>query len=371
MSSTLAPSVHPGDDRPSKRQRTDQDAQSQPTEVRITKSDVVWMPAGDLVIRTVEQGPDEPYVTHTLYRVHRPVLALYSAVFASMFEGDQAAFEVASEIYEGVPLMELPDAAEDVEHFLDAMHNPRRLRKHLPALEDGTLHSARWPEFPESYIGILRLATKYEAQDMREQVVTALTMLWPTHPEDWSAVEAVANLGPEYREPGKYIRLAKAYDIPDILPALFYDLARATEQPLADMAQELRELYMADLTLLTPGEMRCLVVGKTSLQNLAENFTACYVAHSRTTCICDLSTGCFGAATKWWNNNMDVSKASDCLQKLSHLEKILLQCEVKDVCRFRQHHIRGEIVKIRRYLWGALPDLFGTEDEGATLTISV
>ncbi|KAI0045981.1 hypothetical protein FA95DRAFT_1607279 [Auriscalpium vulgare] len=353
MASTLALNAQHGNDRPPKRQRTDQDApgaQPQHPEVRIARSDVVWKPDGDLVIRTVSQGPDELTVTHTLYRVHKPVLALHSAVLASMFDGDQAAFEVASERYEGVPVMEMPDATEDMEYFLDAMYHPKLLREHQPELDCDDLYSTPPPVFPDSYCGILRLATNYDAQDILEQVVTALTKMWPARLDDWLAVERIfSDYGrPGCREPGKYIRLAMENHISNILPAIFYELARATEAALSDLDEEMRELYEADLELLTPSELRRLIVGKVALREFVEDATRRYDSKGATCIEACRQSQCLEAARTWWKKAVK-PKSPDYFETFKELEDA--------------SPMPKDVIQISQKLWEALAELFGISDD--------
>ncbi|KAI0045979.1 hypothetical protein FA95DRAFT_72022 [Auriscalpium vulgare] len=300
--------------RPKKRQRTDQDASS--AQPAITKSDVVWMPDGNLIIRTVEVPQDSPTASHTLYRVHKSVLALHCGVFAAMFDGDQAVFEAASERIEGMPVMELPDAAEDVKHFLDAIYHPKQIRKHLPDRGKGPLYGARRPEFPASYSGVLRLATKYDAQEMREQIAAALEMLWPRKLRDWDTLESWSEVNRAvYWYPGKYIRLAKEHDILDVLPAMFYELAITSETFIGDMDSGVWEQFVADLALLTPGELHQLIIGKSSLKAFGMSQIDCYEVNDAG-CLCNLSLGgCARTAEKWWKKTV-TCEGPDCLDSL-------------------------------------------------------
>ncbi|KAI0045980.1 hypothetical protein FA95DRAFT_1680108 [Auriscalpium vulgare] len=377
MASTLASDANTSNDRPLKRLKTDQDAlgasKSQIPEVHITKSDIVWVPDGDLVIRTVEKDSEGPFVVHTLYRVHKAVLALHCGAFASMFQGEQAAFEVASERYEGVSVMELPDAAEDVKHFLDAMYHPKRLRRHQPEFGEVSLYEERWPEFPESYCGVLRLATKYDAQDMRQQVGTALAQLWPYDLDDWDAVEELATgFGPDYREPGKYIRLATANDMPEVLPAMFYDLARATDNALSEMELEDQEQYKADLDLLTPSELRRLILGKASLRVFVKGLTKRYKGES-SACrgTCKRSPGCLETANSWWQNIVTLCAPTDCLKSLKLGKELAEMFGEKSVCNSRRRDVQRQIESIRQATWNALPQIFRISDDSSASAAAV
>ncbi|KAI0041731.1 hypothetical protein FA95DRAFT_1565078 [Auriscalpium vulgare] len=378
MSSSVTLGAHPGGDRPSKRQRTDEDAPSQPSEVRIARSDVVWKPDGDLVIRTVSQSPDEPFVTHTLYRAHKVILATHCAVFASMFEGDQTAFEVASERYEGAPVMELPDAAEDVENFLDAMYHPKQLRKHMKERGQNPLLKACMPVFPDSYFGVLRLSTKYDAHDMREQVATALARMWPDNLDDWDSAESMLpDITDDYREPGKYIRLATASDLPELLPAMFYDLARASDITLSDMeiCRGMLERYEADLALLTRSELRRLINGKTTLRAFVTGRARWYWGSLGPACEgrCGRSPGCLTAAKSQWRESVTMVyvQDGDYLDYLGYLERTVGDFMGDPVCDRRKQHVKSEIRRIREDTWDALREVFGIVIENRASAASV
>ncbi|KAI0045974.1 hypothetical protein FA95DRAFT_1607274 [Auriscalpium vulgare] len=351
-----SPLAHSDDGRPKKRQRTDQDAAgAQPT---IKKSDVVWLSDGNLIIRTIKVPQDSPAISHTLYRVHKSVLAIHCGVFAAMFDGDQAAFEAVSERWEGVPLMELPDVAEDVEVFLDAMYHPKRLREHLPTHGYGDLYDYRCLKFPAFYTGILALATKYDAQAMREQVITALTMLWPKTCSDWDEAESI--LGAQYREPGRFIRLATTYHIPHVLPALFYDLARATEASLSTMDPEERAVYEEDLALLLPGEMRRLILGKVALREVVEAQAAIYKG-SDSPCLCapDRTPGCIRKGRTWWEKRARNLAGPDWLKALQLDDNFIGRQDEKSVCYNRRKSLTGWNWELREEIWAALPAIFG------------
>lgn len=54
-----------------------------------------------------------------VFRVHKSILRSASRVFADMFELSDGS---ASDIHDGVPLVHMPDSAEDVEAMLDMLY---------------------------------------------------------------------------------------------------------------------------------------------------------------------------------------------------------------------------------------------------------
>ena len=90
----------------------------------------LWYLDGNIVLcSALEAGSDETdsdSQTRVLYKVHKGILASCSVVFSGMFfGGDTVAFNIGSEQYEGLPLMEMPDSVPDLEAFLSAVYIPR------------------------------------------------------------------------------------------------------------------------------------------------------------------------------------------------------------------------------------------------------
>ncbi|KAI0312613.1 hypothetical protein OF83DRAFT_1176461, partial [Amylostereum chailletii] len=83
-------------DRPYKRPR----AEGGDAPPVIVKSTDLWLPDGNILLRTVFTPPTSPTPQHTLYKAHKGVLALHSSVFRDLFDGPQTAFDVGSEAYE-------------------------------------------------------------------------------------------------------------------------------------------------------------------------------------------------------------------------------------------------------------------------------
>lgn len=92
---------------------------------KIVKSSDLWLKEGNIVIRTSSPAPpDGSHLTQTLYKVHQSVLSLNSQFFEGMFGLDQGAFAAASEQFEGVPIMDLPDIPDDIGFVLRSLYFP-------------------------------------------------------------------------------------------------------------------------------------------------------------------------------------------------------------------------------------------------------
>ncbi|KAI0308795.1 hypothetical protein OF83DRAFT_1022986, partial [Amylostereum chailletii] len=166
-----------------------------------------------------------------LYKVHKSILAMHSSFFRDLFDGPQVALEAASEQYKGLPVMDMPDKAQDVKDFLKYIH-----RHGL-----NTSGAPFWSDFPRMYLGTLRLAKKYDAPKIQQVIVDVIKKEWPTNLRYWderqrladedrdSAERADIEIHVVYPEPAYTIRAAMDYGIPEVLPVAYYDLFRVYE----------------------------------------------------------------------------------------------------------------------------------------------
>ena len=99
------------------------------------------------------------------------------------------------------------------------------------------------PDLPIRLTPVMKIATKYQVESVRERVVTLMHDSWPQSFEQWLSIHfelarikgqhKKANGGPvggnylhqRIPEPCAAIRFARDYDIPSILPAAFYCLS--------------------------------------------------------------------------------------------------------------------------------------------------
>ena len=79
----------------------------------------LWFDDGNIIIRTVFSEN-----VFTVYKVHKSTLASHSNVFYDLFDGPQTAFDTASDYYEGLPVIELPDPPSQCNDFLKALYFP-------------------------------------------------------------------------------------------------------------------------------------------------------------------------------------------------------------------------------------------------------
>lgn len=136
----------------------------------------------------------------TMFRVHTSVLARKSQFFRDMFSLPQpqtasssstsqnsadgpvsSDWSTADRTVDGCPLVVLHDSAEDLANLLVAIY-------------DGSAFGENDREDFRVVSGILRLATKYAVDSLREEAITHLSVAWPSTLKGWDAREEVASL---------------------------------------------------------------------------------------------------------------------------------------------------------------------------------
>ncbi|KAI0048725.1 hypothetical protein FA95DRAFT_1678073 [Auriscalpium vulgare] len=256
-----------------------------------------------IVIRTL---PRDTPPRRTLYKVHKHILALHCSAFESMFSGPQAAFDAGSEFIDGLPVMDLPDDPDDVVLFLKALYFPKETH-HVPVAripgETSPVH------FPPSYHGILRLATKYGAEDIRDIVVRALKTQWPstlggfdtllsdikvkynlpTDPgEAIPSLFSVRRLFSCARHIGQIISLARLCSIPDVLPLAFHLLSIRVRLISPAQDPHISGLNSEDLCRLISGQNKSSKMMKAGIKSFVlptcQQASPCQVI-----CVADLS----------------------------------------------------------------------------------
>lgn len=100
----------------------------------IKRHDSFYMPGGDFALLAPQKpsrddsdsNDTEPHNSHPLlvyvaFRLHTSMLPIWSSHFATMIEGTLQSSDVAAnEVYDGVPVVLMPDSAADLESLLNA-----------------------------------------------------------------------------------------------------------------------------------------------------------------------------------------------------------------------------------------------------------
>ena len=117
---------------------------------------------------------------------------------------------------------------------------PDDLACFLYALYDGVSTLRYGPSDFDLVSALLRLATKFQAQKIRDDVLRGLSHSWPSTLAQWEIREAAAT-SPNglykprlsYPHPIMVINLARETDAPELLPSAFYDLCRCPPSDIA------------------------------------------------------------------------------------------------------------------------------------------
>ncbi|KAG7093561.1 hypothetical protein E1B28_007231 [Marasmius oreades] len=191
------------------------------TRVQLQRHPDLWFDDGSVVCRA----------QNTLFRVHVSQLSRHSVCFRDVFvvgtSTDPATsasivHEDGSNAFEDCPVVILHDSAEDVGNLFTALY-------------DGPKFGNNDREDFRMVSGILRLATKYIIEKLREKALAHLSIAWPSTLKGWDAREDVARtFEMETGNPGRHfypspisvINLARQIDALSLLPAAFYDLSR-------------------------------------------------------------------------------------------------------------------------------------------------
>lgn len=244
----------------------------------------LYFPDGDVVLSA--SNPRRTNVV-LLMRVHRLMLSHHSVVFSDMFSLPPV--PEINDMYDGAPLVRMPDAAEDLAKVVEALYDirfalsswnddPSAHQTHL----DSTLRLPRdSPDLDFCVRGPLTLATKYQIDSLRKHIVQHIEADWPKSLEEWfyfrKALEskkfwlksadhlAGTPLPFAFADPASAIRLATQFNIPSILPAAFYRLAITDVEHDSSIAADDPREIAADYDCLERQDLLRLLRGRTTL----------------------------------------------------------------------------------------------------------
>ncbi|KAI0310086.1 hypothetical protein OF83DRAFT_1156390 [Amylostereum chailletii] len=354
----------------------------------------LWFDDGDVVLRATTTTAG----TRTLFKVDKRFLARKSAFFGATFAVGGGALDTGSEQYEGAPVLDMPgDAAEDVEDLLQAVYQPQFLFQHVrPRSFDAPLSQRT---FPTAYAGALRLAAKYIFEDIHALLIQALRDAWPTLLQAWDARALmlriamqtfvrnhVYDVSPLHPDPIATIHLATEHDLPELLPAAYYDLSTITHDFKPDIVLGHPFRWWATLGDLTPEEKIRLLAGrhalKAYLRALEDDPFAGHRTHGcrraeerRREWDPDVSTPendelvtgwpCARGIERWWRGRFEAWGDDVRTDPLEWMRLTGARCEgidEHDACAWCRTWFKGHIAWLREDLWLKLPQIFGLEN---------
>ena len=329
---------------------------------------------------------------YSVFRVHRSMLAKLSPIFETMFG---LPTNHAEEKFDGVPLVCMPDGADELESLLMVLYHEMcatvypLFDPHNTTLTSicRTLPFKRLdPSTPQLVKQILRLSNKYGMDHFRHRIVEHLELDWPQSLDQWDKLEdeihSIKISGhtqqsndprlqwtyPDDRlpEPASAIRLGRDCEVPSILPAAFYHISRLSilndwhdVRRKLDSSSIHHELYdgcrTAKWNLLAAEDLVCLLKGRERLAMAASEMLQ--IVHPEEDehwpneyCI----RRCF-RVTEDIQNACRYSRDILCVTRL-YMERGRLTEQTCQLCRTS---IQQALSSFRHQLWARLPEIFG------------
>ncbi|KAJ7486039.1 hypothetical protein B0H11DRAFT_1721850 [Mycena galericulata] len=143
------------------------------------------------------------------FRVYKGIVGQYSPLLREMLETK------ATEIIGGCPAIQLDDPTVDISSFLTVIHGCERAFQLSSKQEFSTL------------VGVLRMATKYKAEALRQRALLPLQRIYPSKLSQWDEVfESNSMLW--HLDPVTVTNVAREVAALSILPAAMAFLANST-----------------------------------------------------------------------------------------------------------------------------------------------
>ncbi|KAH7909492.1 hypothetical protein BJ138DRAFT_1010739 [Hygrophoropsis aurantiaca] len=310
--------------------------------------------------------------TTYVFRLHKSVLAIHSGMFADMFA--LATPSEDDDIYEGLPVIRMHDDAKDVEAVFRACYYPSSIS-----------FPRRHPDTAFKLIHIFPIASKYQFDTLKKSLELKFREDWPITLTEWDALtqeqddfrykrpmvsineENYRLYSPDFHFPeaASAIRLARVADIPEILPAAFYQLYLSSpsddydiwraETPGDSFYEKYKEEWLNGArtvrwSLLTEEDLLSLTHGKEKLSALTEPFRNSFPDDICTSC--NIEEDCMDI----WNRNFTTEKKDwlSGLQDFSDLDDEGYRCECPDI-------VRSNGTELREKVWSELSGYFGLE----------
>ncbi|GJE96781.1 hypothetical protein PsYK624_129870 [Phanerochaete sordida] len=325
----------------------------------------LYFPDGDIILC----APSAVREKTILLRVHRVVLSLYSPVFKDMFSlpSDPA----VNDTLDSVPVVRMPDDADDLEILVSTFYRPANLR-----------YDKRDRHKRSELRSLLSLSTKYQVDALRAQAVRYLESEWPITLEDWFFHRASMSERSRYikvvegddvgdpaenffPEPATDLRLALDFDIPAILPALYYRLA------IGNMAYDFGEYFddseehlTANWSLLEARDWMRISRGKEHLFNKAGDLSM--VFHNIPGDWCEQKQSCKAStegqvAALRAHRSVDFARRPDLvaiiLEMLEDVSKTRYSFRPM-YCIYCMHVVELKLRNAAKEIWGELAEIF-------------
>ncbi|EIW56220.1 uncharacterized protein TRAVEDRAFT_60167 [Trametes versicolor FP-101664 SS1] len=191
----------------------------------------LYYPTGDVILSApLPPSAESSERRLQVYRVHKAYLGVQSIFFCNLFADASAG---GGPTYDDLPMLEMPDKADDLSGLLDCIYNPHH-------------YLSRRSRYKTAFdlVGIARLADKYLLDGLRAGLVQRVAEEWPKSLTEWNVRDGELEIldtaimtacgTPEESEslmdripdPASAIMFAEEFGCREILPAAFCSLAR-------------------------------------------------------------------------------------------------------------------------------------------------
>ncbi|KAF9568811.1 hypothetical protein CPC08DRAFT_739622 [Agrocybe pediades] len=219
-----------------------------------------WFEDGNIVLITTREDS-------TAFRVHRGVLSRQSEIFNDMFQMPQSLTDVTA-TYEGCLVVNMHDL-------------PSELSNLIKALYDGPTFSNNHPDGFFYLTGILRLATKYFIEHLRQSCIQYLRQTWPSTLKGHDDMVELALSSPTvndltfpYVHPLHVLNLARENNVNSIIPSALYFLSLYSLSGIlhADHPKLLLEHPSKPSSMLSPSDVMLYSLMYQHRLQIMENF---------------------------------------------------------------------------------------------------
>ncbi|KAI1795295.1 hypothetical protein LXA43DRAFT_1178771 [Ganoderma leucocontextum] len=326
----------PDEQRPSKRTRVDEGASCAGPSSTSSASDSLkrdpdlWFEDGNIILAARDVA----------FRVYRGLLVKQSTVFADMFATGNPA---ADENLDGCPVVRLPDAPSDLKHLLLFL---------VPSSGRTLLDRKRPIAFPALF-AVVRLAHKYNIEDLLDQALHILKLFYTTSFREFEhkAYSHVNFVPPALAHHVGAVNLARLTNTPSILPLALYHCCGLSGRVMDGWTRETGEteyLSTQDLRAVITGRDGLTQKGFTMLLNIFDDDPAPGCSQRA---LCGISLNGLIRTVGWeGGGKYDV---------LDSWEPVIRRfAKELDMCKQCRNALLKREVMERREVWSNLPFMF-------------
>ncbi|GJE96783.1 hypothetical protein PsYK624_129890 [Phanerochaete sordida] len=279
-----------------------------------------------------------------------------------------------NEILDGVPVVRMQDDANELAALISTFYDPVALE-----LRNSDRHRTRLR-------ALLSLSTKYQADRTRAHAVKFLESEWPKTLEDWFLHQSQMSERVRYSklvrhydfdypaehffpEPAADLRLAIDFQVPSILPTLYYRLAISDTQIDFDQDFESQGSLSANWKLLQARDWMRVTRGKGHLLKAAELITDIVIQLPSPRCqereACKKAVYAQAGAIHIWDASADFARQPDIIGKVfGILDSLESYASGSSFCCSCEYSFQESLRRFLNDTWEELADTFDLASEG-------